>query len=292
MISGIILARANGAAKPAGPHPHGGPRRSQALLGRLRLPSRPTGNLVSGRSSTSGRPPAPASRCAWSASSTGRRSSAARSRTPSRGPIRFRSRLDPPKKTLSRQADRSARDPQNSRSAAWSPICQGWVCSLPRRASAMPRREPVRDDGLREHTPDVATRNLGRARPAPEALRGARPSQRVGGRCAGTARAVGIVIERRRHHDPSSELVSRRCRRCCYSTSGAGRLSFASARVGARHGDSSRRRARRAGGDLPDRGGSGPVSVIDLYRAQFDRIIRAFSYQDLLRRMTNRLASL
>jgi hypothetical protein len=69
-------------------------------------------------------------------------------------------------------------------------------------------------------------------------------------------------------------------------------LSFASARVGARHGDSSRRRARRAGGDLPDRGGSGPVSVIDLYRAQFDRIIRAFSYQELLRRMTNRLASL
>jgi len=36
----------------------------------------------------------------------------------------------------------------------------------------------------------------------------------------------------------------------------------------------------------------GRVSVIDIYRAQFDRVIRAFSYQELLRRMTTRLASL
>jgi hypothetical protein len=32
--------------------------------------------------------------------------------------------------------------------------------------------------------------------------------------------------------------------------------------------------------------------MIDLYRAQFDRIIRAYSYRELLRRMTNRPASL
>jgi hypothetical protein len=76
-------------------------------------------------------------------------------------------------------------------------------------------------------------------------------------RCAGTAPAVGIVIEYRRCHDPSPELDSRR--------DGRWRIF-----------------------DIV----LGPVSVIDLYRAQFDRIIRAYSYQELLRRMTNRLARL